>query len=95
MVVTNYITPDNLQGTNDVIKGDTMKKQQVEQLIYKAILHTQMSQTADIVEEMLFDGEVMFGEELNRKLTEWLMNTEEIRNDLARMGHEEIEAFED
>lgn len=72
-----------------------MKQKQDEQLVYKAILHTQMSQTADIVEEMLFDDEVMFGEELNRKLTEWLMNTEEIRNDLAGMGHKELEAFED
>ena len=72
-----------------------MKKQQVEQLIYKAILHTQMSQVTDTVEEMLFDDDVMFSEELNRKLTEWLMNTEEIRNDLAEMEHEEIEAVED
>lgn len=70
-------------------------KQKVEQIIYKGFLYTQMSQTAIIVEEMLFDDEVVFGEELNRKLTEWLMNTEEIRNDLAGMGHKEFEAFED
>ena len=72
-----------------------MKKQQVEQLMYKGILFTQMSQIADITEEMLLDGEVMFGEKLNRKLTEWLMNTEEIRNDLEKMAREGIEAFED
>lgn len=72
-----------------------MKQKQDEQLVYKAILHTQLSQTADIVEEMLFDDEIMFGEELNRKLTEWLMSTEEIRNDLAETANKGIEAFED
>ena len=73
-----------------------MNKKQVEQLLYKGILHTQMSQIADITEEMLLDGEVMFGEKLNRKLTEWLMSTEEIRNDLNKMACKEIkEAFED
>ena len=73
-----------------------MNKKQVKQLLYKGILHTQMGQITDIVEEMLFDGEVMFGEELNRKLTEWLMSTEEIRNDLNKMACKEIkEAFED
>ena len=73
-----------------------MKKQQVGQLLYKGILHTQMSQIADITEEMLLDGEVMFGEKLNRKLTEWLMSTEEIRNDLDKTARKEIEeAFED
>ena len=72
-----------------------MNRKQVEQLLYKGILHTQMSQIADITEEMLLDGEVMFGEKLNRKLTEWLMSTEEIRNDLEKTAHEEIEAFED
>ena len=72
------------------------QKQQVEQLLYKGILHTQMSQITDITEEMLLDGEVMFGEKLNRKLTEWLMSTEEIRNDLNKMACKEIkEAFED
>ena len=71
------------------------KKQQVEQLLYQGILHTQMSQIADITEEMLLDGEVMFGEKLNRKLTEWLMNTEEIRDEIAKMTLKEIEAFED
>lgn len=71
------------------------KKQQVEQLLYQGILHTQMSQIADITEEMLLDGEVMFGEKLNRKLAEWVMRTEEIRNDLTEMAIEEIEAFED
>ena len=72
------------------------KKQQVEQLLYQGILHTQMSQIADITEEMLLYGEVMFGEELNRKLTEWLMSTEEIRNDLDKTARKEIEeAFED
>lgn len=73
-----------------------MNKKQVEQLLYKGILHTQMSQIADITEEMLLDGEVMFGEKLNRKLTEWLMSTEEIRNDLNKTARKEIEeAFED
>lgn len=72
-----------------------MKKQQVQQLMYKGILFTQMSQVTDTVEEMLIDNEVMFGEELNRKLTDWLMSTEEIRNDLTEMAIEEIEAFED
>ena len=71
------------------------QKQQVQQLMYKGILFTQMSQVTDTVEEMLFDKEVMFGEELNRKLTDWLMSTEEIRNDLTEMVIEEIEAFED
>ena len=73
-----------------------MNKKQVEQLLYKGILHTQMSQIADITEEMLLDGEVMFGEKLNRKLTEWLMSTEEIRNELNKTACKEIkEAFED
>ena len=72
-----------------------MKKQQVQQLMYKGILFTQMSQVTDTIEEMLIDNEVMFGEELNRKLTDWLMSTEEIRNDLTEMAIEEIEAFED
>lgn len=73
-----------------------MNKKQVGQLLYKGILHTQMSQIADITEEMLLDGEVMFGEKLNRKLTEWLMSTEEIRNDLDKTARKEIEeAFED
>lgn len=72
-----------------------MKKQQVQQLLYKGILHTQMGLTEDIVEEMLLDNEVMFGGELNRKLAEWVMRTEEIRNDLTEMAIEEIEAFED
>ena len=72
------------------------QKQQVEQLLYQGILHTQMSQIADVTEEMLLDGEVMFGEKLNRKLTEWLMSTEEIRNDLNKTACKEIkEAFED
>ena len=72
-----------------------MNKKQVEQLLYKGILHTQMSQIVDITEEMLLDGEVMFGEKLNRKLTEWLMSTEEIRNDLDKTARKEIEeAFE-
>ena len=72
-----------------------MNKKQVEQLLYKGILHTQMSQVTDTVEEMLIDNEVMFGGELNRKLAEWVMRTEEIRNDLTEMAIEEIEAFED
>ena len=72
-----------------------MNRKQVEQLLYKVILHTQMSQITDITEEMLLDGEVMFGEKLNRKLTEWLMSTEEIRNDLEKTALVEIEAFED
>ena len=71
------------------------KKQQVQQLMYKGILFTQMSQVTDAVEEMLIDNEVMFGGELNRKLAEWVMRTEEIRNDLTEMAIEEIEAFED
>ena len=70
------------------------QKQQVEQLLYKGILHTQMSQIVDITEEMLRDGEVMFGEKLNCKLTEWLMSTEEILDDLAEMQRKEIEVFE-
>ena len=72
-----------------------MNKKQVQQLMYKGILFTQMSQVTDTVEEMLIDNEVMFGEELNRKLAEWVMRTEEIRNDLTEMAIEEIEAFED
>ena len=72
-----------------------MKKQQVKQLMYKGILFTQMSQVTDTVEEMLIDNEVMFGGELNRKLAEWVMRTEEIRKDLTEMAIEEIEAFED
>ena len=72
-----------------------MKKQQVQQLMYKGILFTQMSQVTDTVEEMLIDNEVMFGGELNRKLAEWVMRTEEIRNDITEMAIEEIEAFED
>lgn len=72
-----------------------MKKHQVQQLMYKGILFTQMSQVTDTVEEMLIDNEVMFGGELNRKLAEWVMRTEEIRNDLTEMAIEEIEAFED
>ena len=71
------------------------QKQQVQQLMYKGILFTQMSQVTDTVEEMLLDNEVMFGGELNRKLAEWVMRTEEIRNDLTEMAIEEIEAFED
>ena len=54
-----------------------------------------MGLTADIVEEMLFDNAVMFSEELNRKLTEWLMNTEEIQDEIAKMVLKEFEAFED
>ena len=72
-----------------------MKKQQVQQLMYKGILFTQISQVTDTVEEMLIDNEVMFGGELNRKLAEWVMRTEEIRNDLTEMAIEELEAFED
>ena len=72
-----------------------MNKKQVEQIMYKGILFTQMSQVTDTVEEMLLDNEVMFGGELNRKLAEWVMRTEEIRNDLSEMAIEEIEAFED
>ena len=72
-----------------------MKKQQVLQLYYKGLLHTQLSQSADTLEELLLDSEVMFGEELNRKLTEWLMNTEEIRDEIAKMTLKEFEAFED
>ena len=72
-----------------------MKKQQVQQLMYKGILFTQMSQVTDTVEEMLIDNEVMFGGELNRKLAEWVMRTEEIRNDLTEMAIEEFEAIED
>ena len=71
------------------------QKQQVEQLLYQGILHTQMSQIADITEEMLLDGEVMFGEKLNRKLTEWLMTTEEICGDLVESQRKLTEAFED
>ena len=71
------------------------QKQQVEQLLYQGILHTQMSQIADITEEMLLDGEVMFGEKLNRKLTEWLMTTEEICGDLVESQRKLIEALED
>lgn len=72
-----------------------MNRKQVQQLMYKGILFTQMSQVTDTVEEMLIDNEVMFGGELNRKLAEWVMRTEEIRNDLTEMAIEEIEAFED
>ncbi len=72
-----------------------MNKKQVEQLLYQGILHTQMTQIADITEEMLLDGEVMFGEKLNRKLTEWLMTTEEICGDLVESQRKLIEALED
>ena len=72
-----------------------MNRKQVEQLLYIGIMYAQMSQIADITEEMLLDGEVIFGEKLNRKLTEWLMSTEEIRNDLEKAAREGIEAFED
>ena len=71
------------------------QKQQVEQLLYQGILHTQISQIADVAEEMLLDGEVMFGEKLNRKLTEWLMTTEEICGDLVESQRKLIEALED
>lgn len=71
------------------------QKQQVEQLLYQGILHAQMIQIADITEEMLLDGEVMFGEKLNRKLTEWLMTTEEICGDLVESQRKLTEAFED
>ena len=71
------------------------QKQQVEQLLYQGILHTQITQIADITEEMLLDGEVMFGEKLNRKITEWLMTTEEICGDLVESQRKLIEAFED
>ena len=71
------------------------QKQQVQQLMYKGILFTQMSQVTDTIEEMLIDNEVMFGGELNRKLAEWVIRTEEIRNDITEMAIEEIEAFED
>ena len=71
------------------------QKQQVEQLLYQGILHTQMTKIADITEEMLLDGEVMFGEKLNRKLKEWLMTTEEICGDLVESQRKLIEAFED
>ena len=71
------------------------QKQQVEQLLYQGILHTQMSQIADVTEEALLDGEVMFGEKLNRKLTEWLMTTEEICGDLVKSQRKLIEALED
>lgn len=71
------------------------RKQQIAHMLYKGILYTQMSQITDITEEMLLDGEVMFGEKLNRKLTEWLMITEEIRNDLEKTARKEFEAFED
>lgn len=72
------------------------KKQQIAHMLYIGIMNAQMGQIADITEEMLLDGEVMFGEKLNRKLTEWLMSTEEIRNDLNKTACKEIkEAFED
>lgn len=71
------------------------QKQQVEQLLYQGILHTQMTQIADVTEEMLLDGEVMFGEKLNRKLKEWLMTTEEICGDLVVSQRKLTEAFED
>ena len=71
------------------------QKQQVEQLLYQGILHTQMTQIADITEEMLLDGEVMFGEKLNRKLKEWLMTTEEICGDLVESQRKLIEVLED
>ena len=71
------------------------RKQQIAHMLYIGIMNAQMGQIADITEEMLLDGEVMFGEKLNRKLTEWLMSTEEIRTDLAEMVRKEFEAFED
>ena len=72
-----------------------MKKQQVEQLVHKSFLYAQMSKNADIIEEMLLDDEVIFGEELNRKLTAWLMSTQKICYDLYEMTLKEFEAFED
>lgn len=71
------------------------QKQQVEQLLYQGILHTQMTQIAEITEEALLDGKVMFGEKLNRKLKEWLMTTEEICGDLVESQRKLIKAFED
>ena len=71
------------------------QKQQVEQLLYQGILHTQMTQIADVTEEMLLDGEIMFGEKLNSKLTEWLMTTEEICGDLVESQRKLIEVLED
>ena len=71
------------------------QKQQLEQLLYQGILYTQMTQIADITEEMLLDGEVMFGEKLNRKLKEWLMTTGEICSTMSDMLRNEIEEFKD
>ena len=55
-----------------------MNKKQVEQLMYKSSLYSQIGIAVDTVEEMLSYKEVMFNEELNRKLKEWLITTGEI-----------------
>ena len=72
-----------------------MNKKQVEQLMYKSSLYSQIGLTVDTVEEMLSYKEVMFSEELNRKLKEWLITTGEICSTMSDMLINEIEEFED
>ena len=72
-----------------------MNKKQVEQLMYKSSLYSQIGSTVDTVEEMLSYKEVMFSEELNRKLKEWLITTGEICSTMSDMLINEIEEFED
>lgn len=71
------------------------KKQQVEQLMYKSSLYSQIWLAVDTVEEVLSYKEVMFSEELNRKLKEWLITTGEICSTMSDMLTNEIEKFED
>ena len=72
-----------------------MNKKQVEQLMYKSSLYSQIGIAVDTVEEMLSYKEVMFNEELNRKLKEWLITTGEICSTMSEMLINEIEEFED
>ena len=71
------------------------KKQQVEQLMYKSSLYSQIVLTVNTVEEVLSYKEVMFSEEFNRKLKEWLITTGEICSTMSDMLINEIEEFED
>ena len=71
------------------------QKQQVEQLIYKSSLYSQIVLAVDTVEEVLSYKEVVFSEELNRKLKEWLITTGEICSTMSDMLRNEIEEFKD
>lgn len=71
------------------------KKQQVEQIMYKSSIYSQIGLTVNTVEEVLSYKEVMFSEELNSKLKEWLITTGEICSTMSDMLINEIEEFED